>query len=55
MPVANSLLFHQALLDHQVPAELHVYPHGGHGFALALSKGRLQDWTQACARWLKEL
>ena len=55
VPVANSLLFHQALLDHHVPAELHVYPHGGHGFSLALSKGRLQDWTQACARWLKEL
>jgi acetyl esterase/lipase len=55
VPVANSLLFYQALLAHRVPAELHVYPHGGHGFSLALAKGRLQDWTQACARWLKQL
>lgn len=55
VPVANSLLFYQALLDHHVPAELHVYPHGGHGFSLALGKGRVQDWTQLCARWLKEL
>jgi acetyl esterase/lipase len=55
VPVSNSLLFYQALLDHKVPAELHVYPHGGHGFSLAMGKGRLQDWTQVCARWLKEL
>ena len=55
VPVSNSLLFYQALLDHKVPAELHVYPQGGHGFSLAVGKGRLQDWTQVCARWLKEL
>ena len=55
VPVSNSLLFYQALVAHKVPAELHVYPHGGHGFSLALTKGRLQDWTQVCARWLKEL
>jgi len=55
VPVNNSLLFYTALLAHHVPAELHVYPHGGHGFSFALSKGRLQDWTQLCARWLKEL
>jgi acetyl esterase/lipase len=55
VPVQNSLLFYQALLAHKVPAELHVYPHGGHGFSLALNKGRLQDWPQLCARWLAEL
>jgi acetyl esterase/lipase len=55
VPVQNSLLFYEALLAHHVPAELHVYPHGGHGFSFALDKGRLQDWTQLCARWLAEL
>jgi acetyl esterase/lipase len=53
--VQNSLLFYQALLAHHVKAELHVYPYGGHGFSLAIGKGRLQDWTQLCARWLAEL
>jgi acetyl esterase/lipase len=52
VPVQNSLLFYEALLAHHVSAELHLYPHGGHGFSLALDKGRLQDWTQLCARWL---
>lgn len=55
VPVRNSLLFYDALLAHHVPAELHVYPHGGHGFSFALKKGRLQDWTQVCARWMAEL
>jgi acetyl esterase/lipase len=55
VPVQNSLLFYEALLAHKVPAELHVYPQGGHGFSLAVGKGHLQDWTQACARWLAEL
>ena len=54
VPVKNSLLFYGALVAHQVPAELHVYPQGGHGFSLALNKGRLRDWTQLCARWLAE-
>lgn len=55
VPVENSLLFYQALVAHKVPVELHVYPYGGHGFSLAIGRGRLQDWTQLCARWLAEL
>jgi acetyl esterase/lipase len=54
VPVKNSLLFYEALLVQNVPAELHVYPTGGHGFSFALPQGRLQDWTQLCARWLAE-
>lgn len=55
VPVKNSLLFYEALVAHRVPAELHLYPQGGHGFSFALGKARLQDWTQLCARWLVEL
>ncbi len=54
VPVQNSLLFYEALVAHKVPAELHVYPHGGHGFSLALGKGRLAEWPQLCARWLAD-
>jgi len=55
VPVQNSLLFYDALIAHKVPAELHIYPRGGHGFSLALGQGRLQDWPELCARWLAEL
>lgn len=55
VPVKNSLLFYEACLANGVPAELHIYPHGGHGFSFGYSKGRVQDWTRICARWLAEL
>jgi acetyl esterase/lipase len=31
VPVENSLLFYQVLKDNNVPAEMHIYPKGGHG------------------------
>jgi acetyl esterase/lipase len=34
VPVENSLMFYQALKDKNVPAEMHLYPKGGHGFGL---------------------
>ncbi len=55
VPVENSLLFYQALKDHKIPAEMHVYPTGGHGFALAIGMGYLQTWTDRCADWLQAL
>src|SRR5690606_29054092 len=35
VPVENSLRFYRALIAHGVPAEMHLYPYGGHGYALA--------------------
>lgn len=55
VPVENSLLFFQALKDNGVPAELHIYPVGGHGFGLALGKGYLETWTDRCVEWLRGL
>jgi acetyl esterase/lipase len=55
VPVENSLLFYQALKDNNVPAEMHIYPKGGHGFGLALGRGYLETWTDRCIDWLKDL
>ena len=55
VPVENSLLFFQALKDKNVPAEMHIYPTGGHGFGLALGKGYLETWTDRCVDWLRGL
>lgn len=55
VPPANSLLFYRALIRHHVPAEMHIYPEGGHGFSLAIGKPHLATWTQSCAGWLKWL
>ena len=53
VPVENSLVFYQALKDNGVPAELHIYPEGGHGFSLAIGKGYLQTWTDRLSDWLE--
>jgi acetyl esterase/lipase len=55
VPVENSLLFYQALKDNNIPAEMHIYPKGGHGFGLGLGKGYLETWTDRLVDWIREL
>jgi acetyl esterase/lipase len=55
VPVENSLYFYQALINHGIPAEMHIYPEGGHGYSLAIGRGYLQTWTDRLYEWLKEL
>jgi len=55
VPVENSLAFYQALKNQGVPAEMHIYPEGGHGFSLAIGKDYLQTWTDRLADWLQKL
>jgi len=55
VPIENSLVFYQFLKDNGVPTEFHIYPQGGHGFSLAIGKGRLETWTDRCIDWLKSL
>ena len=55
VPVENSLSFYLALKTNKVPAEMHIYPNGGHGFGLAIGKAYLQTWTDRCIDWLNAL
>ncbi len=48
----NSILFFEALLEKKVPAALHIYPHGGHGFSLATADPYLRGWTERVFEWL---
>lgn len=53
VPVENSLMFYQALHAAKVPAELHVFEHGPHGFGLAPGDPVLSSWTKLCEPWLR--
>ena len=63
VPVANSLLMTQALYEHHVPVELHVFPRGQHGLALAtewtmngnpdMVLPEVARWVDLCCDWLK--
>jgi acetyl esterase/lipase/ketosteroid isomerase-like protein len=52
VPVANSLLFFEALQRASVPSELHVFPHGKHGVGLAADDPVLSAWPRLCASWM---
>ena len=65
VPVQNSLMIARAYADKSIPFELHIYPRGGHGFALGnevtwegkkerLSYG-ISDWIDNAVRWSENL
>ncbi|MPR35389.1 alpha/beta hydrolase [Salmonirosea aquatica] len=54
VPVENSINYFLALKQYKIPAELHIYPTGGHGFAMKTAgKGSVDTWTQAMENFLK--
>lgn len=55
VPVQNSLALYEAMLEHDVPAEMHLYPEGGHGFALAIGQGHIATWPERVSEWLAVL
>lgn len=55
VPVENSLRFYEALKNNGVSAEMHIFPHGGHGFGLALGKGELETWPDLLVAWMRSL
>ncbi len=48
----NSLVFFQQLLKHKVPAELHIYQNGGHGFGMK-NKTTKDKWMDRCLNWME--
>ena len=53
--IENSINFFEALRKKGVPAELHIYPYGGHGFGLAKGKPGISHWPELCKNWLKNV
>jgi acetyl esterase/lipase len=52
VPVGNSIKFYESLIKHDVPAELHIYQEGGHGFGLK-NPTTTEDWFMTCVHWLE--
>jgi acetyl esterase/lipase len=51
--VDSSVLLYLALKRAGVPADLHVYAAGGHGFGLRPSEQPCSTWPQRCAEWMR--
>jgi acetyl esterase/lipase len=50
--VENSLVYFQALKDAKVPAELHLFTQGGHGFGLRPTELPISRWPALAETWL---
>ncbi|PTY03755.1 xylanase [Opitutaceae bacterium EW11] len=51
--VENALLFYGVLCRAKVPAELHVYPKGGHGYGLRRTADEVTTWPDRAADWMR--
>ena len=50
--IDSSLAYYTALKSVDVPAELHLFPEGGHGNGLRPSKHAVSGWPALCGAWL---
>lgn len=51
--VENALWYFEALKQAGVPAEMHLYPTGGHGFGLRRTKDAVTTWPHRAAEWMQ--
>lgn len=51
----NGTVMYDALKANQIPAELHIYPSGGHGWGLRKNFKYHGEFTTSLARWLRDL
>lgn len=54
VPVENSIRYYQACIKYKVPAEMHLYPKGGHGFGM-FNKTTTDNWMERLKNWLTML
>jgi pectinesterase len=54
VPVDNSVRYYMACIKNKVPAELHLYPKGGHGFGL-MNQTTNDPWPERLRNWLQSL
>lgn len=55
VPVANSVNYYTSLTENNVPASLHIYPTGGHGWGYRDNFTYKRQWTGELEKWLREL
>lgn len=65
VPAENSLLWVQAMMQHKIPVEYHMYEKGGHGLSLASEltdnqehtciQEECQSWVDLAETWLRNL
>ena len=52
VPVENSIRFYLACIKNKIPAEMHLYPKGGHGFGMH-NKTTTDKWFDRLLNWME--
>jgi len=50
----GSIAYYLGLKRNKIPAELHIFPEGGHGYGLRKIEARVSGWPELAARWLQQ-
>jgi acetyl esterase/lipase len=53
IPVEGVLVYYRALKNAKVPAEMHLYPAGGHGYGLRSAVAPLNTWPKRAEEWMR--
>jgi len=53
--VENSLFYYLALKQSKVPAEMHLFAKGGHGYGLRESEKAVISWPKRAEEWMRKL
>lgn len=53
--VSQSLVYYTALAKARVPAEMHLYAHGGHAFGLRPTPDPITGWPKLAEAWLRTI
>jgi acetyl esterase/lipase len=53
--VENSLTYYAALKNAKVPAEMHIYSSGGHGYGLRRTEKSVTGWPKLVEVWMRSL
>lgn len=51
----SSIAYFMALKEHEIPAELHIYPSGGHGYGLRPTEHAVTSWPDRVERWMQSM
>ncbi len=53
--VENSLVYYEALKQLKIPAEMHLYAKGGHGYGLRPTELPVTHWPELAMKWFRTL
>ena len=52
VPVENSISYYKALIQNQVPASMHLFPKGGHGYSMGKVDSYESQWPTLVYQWM---